>query len=62
MKVMNFNSDTKTLKDLSYKCIFDKFSKMSGRVTAAVIFVVIRAGEIIDWWFPVKVSSTVKSN
>ena len=59
---MNFNSDTKTLKDLSYKCIFDKFSKMSGRVTAAVIFVVIRAGEIIDWWFPVKVSSTVKSN
>jgi hypothetical protein len=27
---------------------------MSGRVTAAIIYVVIRAGEIIDWWFPVK--------
>ena len=59
---MDFNSDTKTLKELSYKCIFDKPSKMSGRVAAAILFAVIRAGEIIDWWFPVKVSSTVKSN
>jgi hypothetical protein len=59
---MNFNSDTKTLKELSYKCIFDKPSKMSGRVTAAVLYAVLRAGEIIDWLFPVKVSSTVKSN
>jgi hypothetical protein len=59
---MDFNSDTNTLRDLSYKCIFDKPSKMSGRVVAAIIFAVIRAGEIIDWWFPVKVSSTVKSN
>jgi hypothetical protein len=58
---MNFNSDTKTLKVLSYKCIFDKPSKMSGRVTAAVLYAVLRAGEIIDWWFPVKVSSTVKT-
>ena len=61
MKVMDFNSNTNNLKELSYKCIFDKPSKMSGRVAAAVIFAVIRAGEIIDWWFPVKVSSTVKT-
>jgi hypothetical protein len=58
---MNFNSDTKTLKELSYKCIFDKPSKMSGRVAAAVLYAVLRAGEIIDWLFPVKVSSTVKT-
>lgn len=59
---MDFNSDNNKLKELSYKCIFDKPSKMSGRVAAAVLYAVLRAGEIIDWWFPVKVSSTVKSN
>jgi len=53
---MNFNSDTTTLKELSYKCIFDKPSKMSGRVAAAILFAALRAGEIIDWWFPVKKS------
>jgi hypothetical protein len=42
------------LKTSSYKCIFDKPSPMSGRVAAAIIYIVIRAGEIIDWWFPVK--------
>ena len=51
---MDFNSDTNKLKDLSYKCIFDKPSKMSGRVAAAVLYGVLRAGEIIDWWFPLK--------
>jgi len=44
----------KELKSLSYKCIYDRASPMSGRVSAAVIYVVIRMGEIIDWWFPVK--------
>ena len=47
-------SNTQELKTLSYKCIFDKPSPMSGRVWAACIYAVIRAGEIIDWWFPVK--------
>lgn len=52
---MDFTSNSaKELKAISYKCIFDKPSPMSGRVSAAVIYVVIRAGEIIDWWFPVK--------
>ena len=44
------------LKSLSYKCIFDKRSKMSGRISGAILYVVIRAGEIIDWWFPVRES------
>ena len=44
------------LKTLSYKCIFDKRSKMSGRISGAILYVVIRAGEIIDWWFPVRES------
>jgi hypothetical protein len=48
--------NAKELKALSYKCIFDKRSPMSGRVSASVIYVVIRVGEIIDWWFPVKAS------
>ena len=47
-------SNAQELKSLSYKCIFDKKSPMSGRVGAAAIYAVIRAGEIIDWWFPVK--------
>ena len=55
-------SNAQELKALSYKCIFDKPSPMSGRVSAAIIYVVIRAGEIIDWWFPVKVSEPVKNN
>jgi len=59
---MVFDSDLRALKEVSYKCIFDKPSKMSGRVSAAIIYAVIRAGEIIDWWFPVKVSNPVKTN
>lgn len=44
------------LKAISYKCIFDKPSPMSGRIGSAIIYAVIRAGEIIDWLFPVKKS------
>lgn len=46
------------LKELSYLAIFDKRSAMSGRVSSAFIYIAIRAGEIIDWWFPVKVKAT----
>ena len=56
---MFFNPE---LKALSYRAIFDKPSKMSGRVASAIIYAMIRAGEIIDWWFPVKVSEPVKTN
>jgi len=55
-------SNAAELKVLTHKCIFDKKSPMSGRVSAGIIYVVIRAGEIIDWWFPIKVSAPVKSN
>jgi hypothetical protein len=41
-----------SLKELSYRAIFDKRSPMSGRVSSAILYAVIRAGEIIDWWFP----------
>ena len=59
---MNFGRDKNELKALSYTCIFDKPSPMSGRVAAAIIYMVIRAGEIIDWWFPVKAVERVKTN
>jgi len=59
---MTFNADTATLKVLSYTAIFDKRSRMSGRVASAILYVVIRAGDIIDWWFPVKASEPVKTN
>ena len=54
-------SNAQELKALSHKCIFDKKSPMSGRVSAGVIYAVIRVGEIIDWCFPVKASAPVKS-
>jgi hypothetical protein len=49
------------LKQLSYRCIFDRASPMSGRVAGAIIYIVIRAGEVIDWWFPVKVTAPVNT-
>ena len=55
-------SNAKELKTLSHKCIFDKKSPMSGRVSAGIIYAVIRAGEIIDWWFPVKTPEGTKIN
>jgi hypothetical protein len=42
------------LKALSYEAIFDDRSPMSGRVGSLFIYVILRAAEIIDWWFPVK--------
>jgi hypothetical protein len=55
-------SDTKALKTLSYDAIFDKRSRMSGRLASAIIYAVLRAGDIIDWWFPVKVVESSKIN
>lgn len=46
------------IKELSYKTIFDKHSLMSGRVSSAFVYMAIRVGEIIDWWFPVKAKTT----
>jgi len=51
---MDFTRNTIELKEVSYRCIFDKPTPMSGRVASAIIYMAIRAGEIIDWWFPVK--------
>ena len=53
-------SNAQELKALSYKCVFDKKSPMSGRVVSAIIYAIVRAGEIIDWWFPVKATEPVK--
>jgi hypothetical protein len=53
--------DTSDLKDVSYRCILDERSPMSGRIASAIIYAVIRAGEIIDWWFPVKVTDPMKN-
>lgn len=58
---MDFTKNSKELKATCLLCIRDAPSPMSGRVAAAVIYSVLRLGEIIDWWFPVKVSETVKS-
>ena len=58
---MDFTRNTVELKEISYRCMFDKPSPMSGRVASAIIYAVIRAGEIIDWWFPVKVTDPMKN-
>jgi hypothetical protein len=55
-------SNAQELKAVSYKCVFDKKSPTSGRVAAAIIYAVIRLGEVIDWWFPVKASEVNKIN
>ena len=54
-------TDARELKALSHKCIFDKKSPMSSRVSAGIIYAVLRAGEIIDWWFPVKLEPPLKT-
>jgi len=58
---MDFTRNTVELKDISYRCVLDKRTPMSGRVASAIIYAVIRAGEIIDWWFPVKVTDPMKN-
>jgi hypothetical protein len=58
---MDFMHDTSKLMDISYKGIFDKKSKMSGRVTCAFIYVAVRTAEIIDWWFPLKAEPPLKT-
>ena len=58
---MDFNRNAKELKDLSYRCVLDKQTAMSGRVASAIIYTVIRAGEVIDWWFPVKAADPMKT-
>jgi hypothetical protein len=57
--IMAFNAHT-NLKALSYEAIFDSRSPMSGRVGSVIIYAVIRAAEIIDWWFPVKAAGPVQ--
>jgi hypothetical protein len=58
---MDFNRNTVELKSVSYQCVFDKRTAMSGRVASAIIYTVIRAGEVIDWWFPVKAADPMKT-
>jgi hypothetical protein len=52
--LMAFNAHTTNLKELSYEAIFDRRSKMSGRVGSVFLYAVLRIAEVIDWWFPVK--------
>jgi hypothetical protein len=58
---MDFTQDNSKLKDISYKGIYDKKSKMSGRIACAFIYAAVRTAEIIDWWFPIKVEPPLKT-
>jgi hypothetical protein len=40
-------SNAQELKALSYKCVFDKKSHTSGRVGAAIIYAIVRAGRLV---------------
>lgn len=59
---MDFTSDAKDLKETAHKCMWHKGTKTSERVFAAFVYGVIRMGEILDWWFPVKVTGGNKIN
>lgn len=41
-------------KSASWACMRDVQSPMSARVFSALLYLTLRAAEIIDWWFPVK--------
>lgn len=58
---MDFTRDNTKLKDISSKGIYDKKTKMSARVMCAFIYAAVRAAEIIDWWFPLKVEPLMKT-
>jgi hypothetical protein len=47
---------TPEMKKASVAVLKDSDTKTSTRILSALYYMVIRACEIIDWWFPVKVS------
>ena len=51
---MDFDKDMAELKPLAYQVVFDSATKMSTRAACAFLYAVIRLGEVLDWWFPVK--------
>jgi hypothetical protein len=48
-------------KVMAWNVIIDRHTKMSARVSSALMYLAIRIGEIIDWWFPVKATAPVKT-
>lgn len=48
-------------KVMAWNVVIDRHTKMSARVSSAFMYLAIRLGEIIDWWFPVKAVEPVKS-
>jgi hypothetical protein len=44
------------MKKATAAMVKDQNTKTSTRVLSALYYMAIRACEIIDWWFPVKVS------
>ena len=46
------------MKKATAAVVRDSDTKMSTRVLSALYYMVIRACEIIDWWFPVKFSKS----
>lgn len=59
---MDLGYDTDKLKPLAYKVVIDSGTKTSARVACALVYAALRLGEIIDWWFPVKVVENNKIN
>lgn len=53
---MDFSKTRPELKMAAHQCVTDAKTQMSARVASAILYAVLRIGEIIDWWFPVKVS------
>ena len=49
---------TNESKDLALKVVRDPEIKMSQRVLSFGLYTFLRSCEVIDYWFPVKVSSS----
>lgn len=59
---MDLNKAPEELKPLAWAAVFDTRAKMSSRVACALLWSVLRLGEVLDWWFPVKVMENNKIN
>ncbi len=52
---MDLGYDADKIKPLAYQVVVDSATRTSTRVACAILYATLRLGDIIDWWFPVKV-------
>jgi len=59
---MDLGYDADKIKPLAYQVVVDSATRTSTRVACALLYATLRLGDIIDWWFPLKVVEGNKIN